>query len=690
MKKERGITLVALIITIIILIILSIVTIGTLRSGNLLDLAKGAADSYQLGEVEERFVIPQATVTAEAGQEGREPTMDEYIDELVEKGVIDPDETVDNEDGSKEVVTPDGWVARVIPTEEDKSKVDHVEIEGKAEDLTVKIIKLQLTATTKSIKADITVKRGEGATYAYYYKEGTVTEAGEYKEAVKGIEDLSYTIDGLDQDKIYTIKVVATNENGTSEKYAEARTKTVNYQEGELSLGNPTWNNGKASVVVTKTSQDDFTIVYDVYDAEGKIVGNRQNVAVGSGETIGDLELGYTVKVRLTDGHNYSGTTVSLTITDIDNPIEFTPGITNIQPTSFTIDASSAKDNESGIAYYNYYIDGQLVLGNSTSATYNATNQKDGMTHKVYVEAVDKAGNVRKSADADAVLPLANVAPVIQSVSIGAKTPSSLTIRANATDADSTDKTALTFKVYIGTETTPRVTKENQTQGTNVDLQITGLSNYTEYTYHVEVTDTANHTVKSANDTGRTQCSGTTKSCSNYKASWYCSGGDPGTYCSGGTAAYTCPGGSEGKYCSGGTPAETCPGGVFKAGSALCPFCNGAGCTWCCWTGHQGSKGACEHGYFDPHTVTEAKACEHGSYSSHYYGGYTCEHGQTSSHRVAATRCTHGYTSSHWEGAWSCSHGYEYGHTVPAEACEHGYTNTHKYCEHNYAGVAHD
>ena len=218
MRKERGITLVALVITIIIIIILSIVTIGTLKSSKLMELATGAVDSYQMGEVEERFIIPQATVSAGAGQEGRYPTMDEYIKELEDKGIIDPNETVENEDGSKEVVTPDGWVAKVIPDEDDPNIVDHVEIEGKEENLKVKIVTLYLEPTTNSIKATITVKRGEGATYTYYYKEGTKGEPGEYIEVAKDIKDLSKLIEKLKQNTVYTIKVEAKNQNGTSEK----------------------------------------------------------------------------------------------------------------------------------------------------------------------------------------------------------------------------------------------------------------------------------------------------------------------------------------------------------------------------------------------------------------------------------------------------------------------------------------
>ncbi len=57
MKKERGITLIALIITIIILIILTAVTISNVMNSNLFGLAKGAAENYiQAGKEEDNKI----------------------------------------------------------------------------------------------------------------------------------------------------------------------------------------------------------------------------------------------------------------------------------------------------------------------------------------------------------------------------------------------------------------------------------------------------------------------------------------------------------------------------------------------------------------------------------------------------------------------------------------------------------
>ncbi len=252
-----------------------------------------------------------------------------------------------------------------------------------------------------------------------------------------------------------------------------------------------------------------------------------------------------TIYARLKDSTDQTGATATGQVANIDTvlPNEFTPSISDIKPTSFTITVS-AKDTPSGVDYYDYYVDGKLYAEKSKNTSCNVVNQKDGMKHTVYVNAVDKAGNIRKSGDAEATLPVANVPPVIASVKVQSKTPNSLTIRANATDADAADATKLTFKVYIETDTNKKAEATGKAQGTDVDLTISGLAEYTNYKYTVEVTDTAQHTVKSTGNDGKTQCSGTTQTCSDYKP------------------AYTCPGGSTGTYCPGGTPETTCHGRV--------------------------------------------------------------------------------------------------------------------------------
>ncbi len=52
--------------------------------------------------------------------------------------------------------------------------------------------------------------------------------------------------------------------------------------------------------------------------------------------------------------------------------------------------------------------------------------------------------------------------------------------------------------------------------------------------------------------------------------------------------------------------------------------------------------------------------------------------------------CDHRKIGEHYYGGSDCEHGFDSPHTVPAVACSHGFTSEHKYCDHNYDGVAHD
>ena len=54
MRKEKGITLIALIITIIILLILAVVTIGSIKNSKIIDQAENAAKDYNKGKTEEQ------------------------------------------------------------------------------------------------------------------------------------------------------------------------------------------------------------------------------------------------------------------------------------------------------------------------------------------------------------------------------------------------------------------------------------------------------------------------------------------------------------------------------------------------------------------------------------------------------------------------------------------------------------
>ena len=60
LKKEKGITLVALIITIVVLLILAAVAIGAVKNSDIIAYAQNAADSYETEKGKENETIKDA------------------------------------------------------------------------------------------------------------------------------------------------------------------------------------------------------------------------------------------------------------------------------------------------------------------------------------------------------------------------------------------------------------------------------------------------------------------------------------------------------------------------------------------------------------------------------------------------------------------------------------------------------
>ena len=138
---------------------------------------------------------------------------------------------------------------------------------------------------------------------------------------------------------ISAVTIKAMSESGiigvaveAAEKYAEAEQKELNemkkaediikgekleYKEGAIVFGDILWSAGKASITVTKTIEEDYTIRYKLIDKEDKeIVTERE---IENGGRIEDLSFGDTVIAKLTSGSK-EGNTASITIGDTNPP----------------------------------------------------------------------------------------------------------------------------------------------------------------------------------------------------------------------------------------------------------------------------------------------------------------------------------------------------------------------------------
>lgn len=96
-NNESGITMVALVVTIVVLLILAGISLGALTGDNgIINHAKDAKGDTEYAQWEEQIDV--AIIDAESKH--RNPTMDDVIDELINKGVIDDASQVNKKDGT--------------------------------------------------------------------------------------------------------------------------------------------------------------------------------------------------------------------------------------------------------------------------------------------------------------------------------------------------------------------------------------------------------------------------------------------------------------------------------------------------------------------------------------------------------------------------------------------------------------
>ena len=442
LKNEKGITLVALVVTIVVLIILAGISINLAVGNNgIVSKAKQAKEMQEMSDLHDRLELIRGKVALD---NDAQVTWDKYKAELIKENVITDDSDVtDSEDGSsKDIVTDTGYVAE-IEIIEPNAIVGKIEIIGKKDNLPVKIIGVAVTHGKNSLKVDVTAKRTENATFKYYYK----TEGGEYQTTpVYEGTDLSYTITNLTENIKYTIKVQATNKNGTVEKEVVAKTGEVASAEGVITFDNLTWTSGKASVKVNKTTSDDLQIQYKVNTGSYAIIT--------SGATVSNMSLGDVLTVRLYDGMNY-GNSASLTIADTTVPNAATISLSN---TSVTAGASltatvTQTDNESGVKITSckwVFNTTSSSIGTTessyTGGTFNATPQTITLstttigTYYLHVLTIDNAGNKKETISASIATKTTVNAPKITGTGL---VPVTL-----ATDGTATDVTDLSSDWY--------------------------------------------------------------------------------------------------------------------------------------------------------------------------------------------------------------------------------------------------
>ena len=343
-RKAKGITLIALVITIVILIILATVAVSfVFGEEGLISRAQQAAEMTEVQNILEQMELAKAEVAME---NGGKVTAEDFFEKLEENGIIGSVEgdVTDNGDGTFTVITNDGHEIEVTVTEGGEIEVEYV---GKSDEPGIR--KIEVSKTSNSVTITVETRNAEGGKLSYSYKKNSEGEDA-WQDVEANTDSNTCTINNLQQDEIYNIKVVL-------EVDGESIERIVNVQVGEMPSGtvaisftNPTWQDDGTASITINNKEEGYTLQYQIVRAEGGMPAEDGWSEIESGTEITGIKYGDTVYGRLWDGTNGSSL-ANATIDDDIVPQEATIDLS--ATTTSTIGSITAtvtmKDNESGV-----------------------------------------------------------------------------------------------------------------------------------------------------------------------------------------------------------------------------------------------------------------------------------------------------------------------------------------------------
>lgn len=268
-------------------------------------------------------------------------------------------------------------------------------------------IDLQLgTPTTSSVQAtvvsvtDVQTGISEDVTYKFYIKKTSEPDTAYVEKQNTTSKQCTFT--ELIQNTSYTIKVevpdIAGNIGSATKEVTTGGVPSGggNTGNGAIQFETPTWNNGKASVVIKTVTE--YQMEYQINSSTGEWIKIDKNKKT---ETLTELNNGDIIYARLTDGINF-GEYATLTIRDTIAPT-VTLQIGEKTKTSIQVTAN-ATDAQTGISpnvTYKFSIKqsnqpdtSYQEKQNTTSNICNFTDLTKDVTYTIKVEVEDIARNI--------------------------------------------------------------------------------------------------------------------------------------------------------------------------------------------------------------------------------------------------------------------------------------------------------
>ena len=386
-RKNKGITLVALIITIIILLILAGISISALTNQGLFGKAKEAKEKYQIEKEKEEIslIIMEKEINNITTSEE-----ENSIEKVFEK--TDKTEIIKEDDGTYTVIKNDniykidqnnnvkynGKVGKIAPKIKKISK--------NIEDTTVKLNEIIMTI-------EVSTEDEQGLSSVKIKKEMQTGDTSKYYTyRVKNITGNTATVEMTIKSK-GKYQIYAYGKNGT---YTNSKTIEINniYPKPEPPVISVTegkrldngWFIGDVKIKIEAKNKENTTTLYTITGQEENTVEN------GIKELLINEDGIYEITAYTISEEGITSEEATLTIKrDTTAPEKFTPidGTGNGTGTQIEIDANV--EDISGIKEYKYYLNNKQIKA-TTEKIDTITGLQPFVEYELYIIAINNVG----------------------------------------------------------------------------------------------------------------------------------------------------------------------------------------------------------------------------------------------------------------------------------------------------------
>ena len=404
MERQRGITILALVITIILLLILSGITIQAITNKGIISNTKRAELENKRGQIAEtlqvRLITEQSNNPFGNSEEIISATRESVIKNIDEIKQFGKDVTVEEISKEEDFKQVDDYFYVVVDDDIYKVEQDGVKFIGKTSEMSPAIRVKAISAKLNSITVQVDTQRNEGGKLEYYIKK----DSDENYKLSKTTTEQNYTYEDLEEETKYSIKIVAVAKNKkTAEVVIEKNTKRpvtdLTTANAKFIYSPSGWTN--TNVVATAST-----------DVKGFTIQTSKDGKTWASTSSQTLTSNGKVYARLWDGEDAGGMlTGNVTAIDKVAPVINTNlNISNVTTKSLTLNITTT-DANSGLGKIIWYykkstessyknveqvytqLNGKTAGATTqTTKTYTLDNLSSG-TYDVYAEIYDVAGN---------------------------------------------------------------------------------------------------------------------------------------------------------------------------------------------------------------------------------------------------------------------------------------------------------